>query len=170
MDIQVNVLPDPVNFLLQISATIVLFLILRHFLFGPVSKFLADRKEKIAQDLEDAKSQRAEADALRKEYESRIDEAKQEARGIVDNAKKRGEELKAEIVVAAKTEADNVLIKARNDIEREKQRTMAELKSEVVDIALMAAEKVVEKSLDEKAHSEMIKKFVDEAGEVQWRN
>ncbi|WIV12181.1 F0F1 ATP synthase subunit B [Proteiniborus sp. MB09-C3] len=170
MDIQVNVLPDPVNFLLQISATLVLFLILRHFLFKPVSKFLADRKERIAQELGEAKSHREEAETLKKEYESRIDEAKQEARGIVDSAKKRGEELKAEIVVSAKTEAGNVLAKAKSDIEREKEKTMAELKSEVVEIAMMAAEKVVEKSLDEKAHKEMINKFIDEVGEAQWQN
>lgn len=170
MDIQVNVLPDPVNFLLQISATLVLYFILRHFLFGPVSTFLAARKERIAKELEEAKSHREEAETLKKEYESRIDEAKQEARGIIDSAKKRGEELKDQILVEAKTEASNVLAKARNDIEREKEKTMAELKSEVVQIAMMAAEKVVEKSLDEKAHKDMIKKFVDEVGEAQWQN
>lgn len=170
MDVQINVLPDLVNFSLQIAATIVLFLVIRHFLFKSVSEFLAARKEKIAHDLDEAKQQREEADNLRKEYESRIDEAKNEARGIVESAKKRGEELKDQILVEAKTEAGNVLAKARNDIEREKERTMAELKSEVVQIAMMAAEKVVEKSLDEKAHSEMIKKFVDEVGEAQWQN
>jgi len=170
MDIQVNVLPDPVNFLLQISATLVLYLILRHFLFGPVSKFLAARKEKIAQELEEAKSHKEEAEALKKEYESRIDEAKNEARAIIESAKKRGEELKEQIIVEAKAEASNVLAKARSDIERERERTMAELKSEVVQIAMMAAEKVVEKSLDEKAHKEMINKFIDEVGETQWQN
>lgn len=170
MDIQINVLPDLVNFSLQIAATIVLFLVIRHFLFKSVSEFLAARKERIAKDLEEAKLQREEADNLRKEYETRIDEAKNEARGIVESAKKRGEELKDQILVEAKTEAGNVLAKARNDIERERERTMAELKSEVVEIAMMAAEKVVEKSLDEKAHSEMIKKFVDEVGEAQWQN
>lgn len=170
MDIQINVLPDPVNFFLQIAATIVLFLIIRHFLFKPVTEFLAARKEKIANDLEEAKLQREEADVLRKEYESRIDEAKNEARVIVDAAKKRGEELKDQIVVEAKTEAGNVLAKARNDIEREREKTMSELKTEVVQIAMMAAEKVVEKSLDEKAHKEMINKFIDEVGEAQWQN
>lgn len=170
MDIQINVLPDLVNFSLQIAATIVLFLVIRHFLFKSVSEFLAARKERIAKDLEEAKLQREEAENLRKEYEARIDEAKNEARGIVESAKKRGEELKDQILVEAKAEATNVLAKARNDIEREKEKTMAELKSEVVEIAMMAAEKVVEKSLDEKAHKEMIKKFVDEVGEAQWQN
>lgn len=170
MDIQINVLPDPVNFSLQIAATIVLFLVIRHFLFKPMTEFLAARKEKIASDLDEARNQREEAAALRKEYESRIGEAKNEARTIVDSAKKRGEELKDQIVVEAKTEANNVLAKARNDIEREREKTMSELKTEVVQIAMMAAEKVVEKSLDEKAHKEMINKFIDEVGEAQWQN
>lgn len=170
MDIQINVLPDLVNFLLQIAATIVLFLVLRHFLFKSVSEFLAARKEKIANDLDEAKLRREEAETLRKEYESRIDEAKNEARVIVDSAKKRGEELKDQIVVEAKAEASNVLAKAKNDIDREREKTMADLKSEVVQIAMMAAEKVVEKSLDEKAHNEMINKFIDEVGEAQWQN
>ncbi|SDY67243.1 ATP synthase F0 subcomplex B subunit [Proteiniborus ethanoligenes] len=170
MDVQINVLPDLVNFSLQIAATIVLFLILRHFLFGPVSGFLNARKEKIAKDIDEAKLQREEANALRLEYESRIDEAKNEARVIVDSAKKRGEELKDQIVVEAKTEASNVLAKAKSDIQREREKTMADLKSEVVQIAMMAAEKVVEKSLDEKAHNDMINKFIDEVGEAQWQN
>jgi len=170
MDIQINVLPDPVNFLLQIAATLVLYLVLRHFLFEPVTKFLAARKERIAKELEEAKSHREEAEVLKKEYESRINEAKNEARAIVDSAKKRGEELKEQIIVEAKAEANKVLAKAKSDIEREREKTMAELKSEVVQIAMMAAEKVVEKNLDEKAHKEMINKFIDEVGEAQWQN
>lgn len=170
MDIQINVLPDPVNFFVQMASTIVLFLILRHFLFKPVSEFIAARKEKIANDLEEAKARKEEAEALKVEYENRIDEAKNEARVIVDSAKKRGEELREQILVEAKEEASSVLTKARSDIEREREKTMAELKTEVVQIAMMAAERVVEKSLDEKSHKEMINKFIDEVGETQWQN
>lgn len=170
MDVQINVLPDLPNFLLQIGATLVLFFILRHFLFKPVSELLASRKEKIANEINEAKAKNEEAEALRKEYVLKIDDAKNEARSIVESSKKRGDQLREEMLSDAKKEAEDVLVKARKEIEREREKTMDGLKSEVVSIAMLAAAKVVEKNLDENAHKEMIGKFIDEVGDAEWQN
>jgi len=170
MDFTVNVLPDLYNFTLQILATIVLFLVLKHYLFKPVSERLKARSEAIEREINEAKVKNEEAEALRKEYELKIDDAKSEARSIVESSKKRGEQLREEIISDAKKEAEEVLVKARKDIEREREKTMDGLKSEVVSIAMLAAAKVVEKNLDEEAHKEMIGKFIDEVGDAEWQN
>lgn len=170
MNFIVNVLPDPVNFGLQILATIFLFLILRHFLFKPVSEFLAKRKSIIENDLNEAKNKKEEALSLRRDYELKIQEAKGEAKAIIETSRKRGEGLREEIVLEAKKEAVAIADKARNDIEREKEKAIEDLKQEVVTVAMMAASKVIDKNLDENSHKDMINKFIDEVGESKWQN
>ncbi|AFS77281.1 F-ATPase, F0 complex, subunit B AtpF [Gottschalkia acidurici 9a] len=131
---------------------------------------LAARSEKVYEEMAEAKKQNEEATSLRIEYESRIQEAKDEARNIVEGAKKRGDQLKDEIVLEAKNESSNILAKARTDMEREKEKVLNDLKSEVVEIAMLAATKVVEKDLDENTHKNMINKFITEVGESKWKN
>ncbi|WP_041701339.1 F0F1 ATP synthase subunit B [Gottschalkia acidurici] len=167
---EVKLMPDIPNLVLQISSTLVLFLVLRHFLYAPIVRMLAARSEKVYEEMAEAKKQNEEATSLRIEYESRIQEAKDEARNIVEGAKKRGDQLKDEIVLEAKNESSNILAKARTDMEREKEKVLNDLKSEVVEIAMLAATKVVEKDLDENTHKNMINKFITEVGESKWKN
>lgn len=168
--ITVNVLPEPEILIPQLIATGILFLVLRHFLFGPISERLKARSQSIVDDIDSAKSQREEVEVIKKDYELKLSEAKEEARDIVEGAKKRGDQLKDEIVVEAKNEASNILEKARTDMEREKEKVLDDLKSEVVDIAMLAASKVIEKDLDKNTHKNMINKFIDEVGETKWKN
>ncbi len=168
--VPVHVLPDIYNFSLQIIATFILFLVLRHFLFEPVSKFLNERKEKIASDIDAAQQEKEEAVKLKEDYEAKIEEAKDEARDIVDSAKKRGEELREEIITEARKEANDIKEKAHKEIEREKEKAIDDLKSEVVTVAMMAASKVVNKNLDENDHREMINNVINEVGESKWQN
>lgn len=167
---QVNILPDLPNLILQIASTIFLFLVVRHFAYEPLMKMLDARSEKVLTDLADAEQKNQEATSLKLEYESRIQEAKDEARVIVEGAKKRGDQLKDEILEESRTEAKKISERAMADVEREKQKMLVDLKSEVVDIAMLAASKVVEKDLDPKTHKTMIDKFIDEVGESQWKN
>ncbi len=168
--IDVHVLPDLANFIPQIVATGVLFLVLRHFLFGPVTDILDSRSEEVVSNLEESTKEKKEAQAVKAEYELKLEDAKGEAREIVESSKKRSEQLKEEILQEAREEAQKVSEKAMLDIEREKQVMLASLKSEVVDIAMLAANKVVEKDLDPNTHKVMIDQFIDEVGESQWKN
>lgn len=170
MDFQIHVLPDPVNFFLQLIATLILFFVLRHFLYEPVTQFLSKRKETISSDLEKAENKKVEAIKLKEEYEVRIEEAKGEGKEIIETSRRRGEDLRNEIVEEARTEAQRIREKSNSDIEREKQKAQMELKGEMVTIAMLAASKVVDKNLDEKSHKDMIDKFIDEVGESQWQS
>ncbi len=167
---QVHVLPDLPNFILQIIATGVLFLVLRHFLFKPVTNLLDARSEKIVSNLEESTVYKREAEAVKSEYELKLTDAKSEARDIVETAKKRSEQVKDEIIQEAKSEAQSISKRATLDIELEKQKMFGDLKSEVVDIAMLAATKVLEKDLDPNTHKTMINKFIDEVGESKWTN
>lgn len=167
---QVNILPDIPNLLLTISSTIVLFLVVRHFAYQPLLKMLEARAEKVHTEMAEAKQKNEEATNLRLEYESRIQEAKDEARVIVESAKKRSDQLKSEILDEAKVEAQKISERATLETEREKQKMLDDLRSEVVDIATLAASKVLEKELDSSTHKTMIDKFITEVGDSKWVN
>lgn len=167
---QVNILPDLPNLGLQIASTIVLFLVIRHFAYQPLLKMLAARADKVYSEMEETKQRSREAQEIKAEYQLKSEEAKGEAREIVDSAKKRSDQLKDEILQEAKAEAQKISERAMLDIEREKQNMLADLKAEVVEIAMLAATKVVEKDLDPNTHKTMINKFIDEVGESQWKN
>ncbi|WP_427337917.1 F0F1 ATP synthase subunit B [Caloranaerobacter sp. DY30410] len=170
MSIDVRVIPELSSLVMQIIATIVLFLVLRHFLFKPVTEFLNARKEKIASDLLAANKNKEEAQNLKREYEMKIEASKKEAQEIIEAARRRGEEVREEIIKEAKKEAEAIIEKARKEIEREREKAVEELKEEVVTIAMLAASKVIDKNLDAKAHKEIINKFINEVGEAKWQN
>ena len=169
-EFDVRVIPTLQDLALQWAATILLFIVLKRKLFAPVSKILADRREKVQSELKDASNKQEEAKKLKQEYEVKIEEARKDAQKIVEMGRKRGDEVRAEIIKEARNEAENIKIRTYKEMESEKEKAVEELKSEVVSIAMMAASKVVERDLDENAHKEMINKFIDEVGESRWQN
>lgn len=170
MDTVIRVLPDPVSLIQQILATLILFIVLKKKLFGPITKFLKDRQDKIEANINEAKETRNEAINLKRDYEIKISEAKDAAKEIVEAARKRGEEVREEIVKEAKKEANSIVDKANKEIEREKAKAKDDLKKDVVNIAMMVASKVISKEIDENTHKEMISNFIDEVGGSSWQN
>lgn len=170
MDFDVRVLPQLSSMILQLIATVVLFFILRHFLYKPVSKFMNDRKEGIQSDIDDAKALKSEAIELKSEYEFKINEAKTEGQKIIEDSRKRGEEIKQDIVNEARVEANSIMEKARVEIEREKEKALEEIKLQAGEMAILIASKVIDKNLDMNLQKDMIDKFVDEVGVDKWQN
>jgi F-type H+-transporting ATPase subunit b len=170
MDFDVRVLPQLSSMILQLIATVVLFFILRHFLYKPVSKFMNDRKEGIQKDIDDAKALKNEAIELKSEYELKINEAKAEGQKIIEGSRKRGEEIKEDIVREARVEANSIMEKARVEIEREKEKALEEIKLQAGEMAILIASKVIDKNLDMNLQKDMIDKFVDEVGVDKWQN
>lgn len=170
MEIVVNVLPDIPVMVLQLLATLVIFLVFRAKMFGPLKELLEKRAQHVKDEVAKAESERAEASELKEKYEINLNNAKEEAREIVDSAKKRGDQLKDEILTDAKKEADVIAVRAKNDIEREKEKALDSLKTEVASMAMLVANKVVDKSLDDSIQKDMIDKFINEVGESKWQN
>lgn len=142
----------------------VFYLLLRKFLFGPVSAIMEKRKKMIVQDLDRAASEKKQAAELKVQYETALSKAKEEARNIVSDAKERAKN-KYQIKVK-ETESEIVQMKenARNDIEAEKQSALVSLQTEIAGIAFMAASKVVEKEVDKKSNEKILNDFLKEAG------
>ena len=170
MDIQVLALPVLSSMILSWVALALLYFGLRKFMYKPVSEFLNERKAKIASDIEGAKVLNEEATALREDYESRIDLAKKESQEILEGARKRGEELKDNIVDEAKKEAESIVSRARREIIREKEVAMQDIKSQAGEMAILIASKIMEQDVKEDTQNNLIDKFIDEVGTSQWQS
>ncbi|WP_315121812.1 F0F1 ATP synthase subunit B [uncultured Clostridium sp.] len=168
MNFEIKVIPEWPIFMSQLISTLILFLVVKHFLFKPVSDMVNARKSKIENDMLEAKTQAEEAHVLKNQYEQKIEESKDEARTIIALAKQREDEIKQEVLAEAKMEVDGMFIKAKENIKREKEKTMASLKHDIVEMTILTASAAIEKNLDEDTHQEMINKFIHEVGEVEW--
>lgn len=144
---------------------IILFVLMKKFLFGPINNILEKRKKEIDDMYSVADSSKTEAEALLKEYSEKIAASNEEAEGILEDAKKRAILKEEEIILEAKDEANRILLRAEKETELKRERAKAELLDEVSSLSVFMASKILEKDIDESDHKKMIDKFIDEIGD-----
>ena len=140
---------------------------LKVFLYKPVCKMLDSRKEEVANNLNSAEEAKLEAQKLKDEYAAQLQNARSEAQDIINQAAKIGEQTKADIVNEAREEAARLTAKAQADIAREKTEALNEIRNEIADLVVLAAAKVVGKTIDVADHQNMVNDFVKEVGEAK---
>ena len=155
---------------LTIIAVVVLFFAFSYFLFDPVRKMLNDRKEKIQFELDDAKENMENAQALKAEYEEKLKNVEKEAEAILSEARRKALANENAIVAQAKEEAARILDRARVEAELEKQKMADDVKREMVSIASILAGKVVSASIDTTVQDQLIDETLKEMGEGTWLN
>lgn len=156
----------PWEIITQLINLLLLFLLLKHFLFKPVQNILNARQAEIDKSYADAETAQTRAEELRDEYEKRISDAKAEAADIAKAASRKAQAHYDEVVGTAKADAARLREKAEAQIEQEKKKAMNELKDEISGIAVDIASKVVEREIDEKDHEELISEFMKGVGEA----
>lgn len=145
--------------LMQILIMLVLYLVLRHFLYNPILKTLESRQARIAKGLEDARQAAIARDNADAEAKKIMDAARAEAAKIRQDAATQGEEQRKVIVEQANAEARKIVLDAGAEAEQERNRILSDLRSQVAAIAIAAANKLVGESLDEKRQHELIADF-----------
>ena len=145
--------------------TVALFLVLKKFLWGPVMKMIEDRQKEIDDMYVDADGAKKRAQQAQAEYEQKLAEARQTGERIVKEATARGQIRQEEILRAANEEADAVRKKAEADIAREKKKAINDAKTEIADIALEIAGKVVGRSLSEQDQKDLVNGFIEQLGD-----
>ena len=139
---------------------------LKVFLYKPVCNMLDSRREEVINNLNSAEEAKLEAQKLKDEYAAQIQNARAEAQDIINQAAKIGEQTKADIVTEAREEASRLTAKAQAEIAREKTEALNEIRNEIADLAVLAASKVVGKTIDVADHQNMVDNFVKEVGEA----
>lgn len=158
---------NPWTALLTLFNLILVFLILKKFLFKPVKKMIDDRQQEIDGLYEDANRTKAEAEAMKADYDRRMSDAKDQAAEIVRTAGNDARRESDEIIRNAKTEAAAIKQKAMDDVALERKKAVNEAKDDISGIALEIAEKVVEKELTASDHEALIEDFIRKMGDGQ---
>lgn len=158
------------NILFQIVNTVILFLLLKHFLFVPVKTFMDERTKSIEETIKAAEKKEQKAKILYNDYMSKIGNAQEEGKQIIRDATKLADEKAEKIILESKDDASKIIHKANSDIALEKKRVLNDIKSEISDMAVQIASKVVEKDINEADHDKLINEFIETMGDAKWQN
>jgi len=146
----------------QIVNFLIIFLALAFLAWRPLVRNLEARRETIAKGLEDARqAELARANAER-DAQKLVDQRKAEANKIVEDGRLRGEEQARAIVSDANREAEEIRARARTEAEEERNALLGEVRSQVAQLAIAAAERVIGQSLDAKSAQNTIANFFSE--------
>ena len=143
---------------------ILFFVIIWTFAFKPVSAMLADRKSRIEEGLKDAEQARRDRENAEAERVATLGEARREANDILARAQKVAQETRDADIAATKEELERMRVRAAAEIDAEKTRAIADVRSEVADLALLAAGKVVGETMTDARQRRLVEEFLSGAG------
>lgn len=156
---------DPTTIILTLANTLILFLILKHFLFDKVNKVIDDRQHEISESYRNADEAQRKAENLAAEYDEKISHAKEEGAEIIRAATQKAQTRSDEIIAEARGEAKSIVDNATSEIEREKKIAVNQIKDEIAEIAISAASAVAEKEISLEDNERLIEGFIDSVGE-----
>ena len=139
---------------------VVLALILSRFAFGPITAAVRAREKALEEAISAAKRDREEAARLLAEHRAALDASRGEAQKVIADARVAAERVRAELVEQAHAEQASMLARARQEIESEKVRAVADLRREAVDLAIAGAGKVIERNLDQASNRQLVESFL----------
>lgn len=146
---------------------LILFLLVRRFLFEPVTAVLTARQREIDELYGEADRERSSANALRAQYERRLSDAREEADGIVRRAMESAQHRSEQIVGEANAQAVRIRQRAEGEIEQERRKAFDELQGEISGLAVDIAERLIARSIDEDGHRALVDAFIRDAGGIR---
>lgn len=160
IDIMGRLFPDLRTMLVQLTATGVLFYLFRKYLWQTVSNYLQQRSDFMQQQLLDAKQANDEAQTTLEQSKEQLQRAAAEASRIIERGNNEGKRIKEELVSEAKQEAAFKLDSARQQIIAERASMMSDVQREIVDVALLASERLLKDVVDAKADQALLEAYV----------
>lgn len=132
------------------------------YVWPPITDALAERKKKIAEGLDAAERAARDLELAKEKAASNMRESKEQAAAIIEQANKRANQIIDEAKEQATEEANRVKTAAQAEIEQEANRAKEALRAQVAALAVAGAEKILEASIDEKAHAQLVDKLAAE--------
>ena len=149
--------------LAQIINFLLLFGLLYLFAYKPILRMFDERSQRIKESMDETEAIKQQAARAEEEGRNRIEAASREGQEVVARAVRTGDEIRKKAQEEARPEAEALIAKARLEIQRERDEAIDDLHRELTDLTILAAEKVIEKSLDKEAHRELINKVLEES-------
>jgi F-type H+-transporting ATPase subunit b len=146
------------------AAFLVLLLAMWKFGVPAVRNMEQAREERIRNDLEGAEQARSDAEAEKAQYLTQIAGAREEAGRIIEEARQSAEQVRRDLIARAEGEANEVRERAQTDIAAQQQRALAELRTDVAQLSIDLAERIVERNLDRATQQQLVDSFINQVG------
>lgn len=146
----------------QLVSFLILFAVLYKLLYGPITRALDERSTKIRASLEAADRAREQAASSAERVEEELNEARQQGQVLIAEAREAAANFRQQEEARTRSDMEGLLERARAEIERERDAAVEEVRQEFAGLAISAAERVVERSLDAAAHTELIDRVLEE--------
>ncbi|MEW6620760.1 MAG: F0F1 ATP synthase subunit B [bacterium] len=148
--------------LVELGSFLILLFFLAKFLFKPITNFLENRSNQIKTTLETIETEKQDIEKIKQNYQNEITELNKKTSQIIQEATKEGEIQRQKIIAHSQKEANKMVEKAEQSIEKEKEKAISEIKAQVADISILAASKILERSIDESIAHQLIDEFIEE--------
>jgi F-type H+-transporting ATPase subunit b len=149
--------------LTQIVTFVILLILLRVLAYKPLMRMMDERSRRIKESMDQAQAIKEQSANTQQEIKKQLEQASREGQERIARAVKAGEDVKQKAQEDAKKEAEALLDRARSEIQRERDEAVGEVRREFADLTVLAAGKVIEKSLDKEEHRELIEKVLEES-------
>lgn len=159
-----------INLVFTIINLIVLYLLMKRFLFGPITNIMEQRKALIDQQFASARDTEQKALELKTQYEESLKTAKEESFRIMDQAKGEAKTQAERIMQDASGQADEIIAKARENIRLEQEASMKQMEGKVAELAMAAAAKIMGERNSNEQDLSLYDQFLEKAGDSHDRN
>ena len=156
------ILPDLAELIFGGLAFVIVFWALAKFAFPALNTMLDERTAKVQGDLEKAETAKGEADAVLADYRAQLAGAREESNRIIEDSRKTADQLRRDLSAKAEEEASATVARAQEEIRAERDRVFNDLRTQVGEIAVDIAGRVVGQSLDKKAHEKLIDDYIEQ--------
>ena len=144
---------------------VILFLIIKKFLYQPVKNVLKSRQEKIDEKNSQAEAYLSEAEETKAQLEAKLNDAENQADEILNEATVNATRRKEKILAEARGEADAIIRQARTNAELEMKKAESDIKTQIVDVSFELSKKIIEREINKEDHHKLIDSFIEQIGD-----
>ena len=148
----------------------ILYIILKKYFWEKIKAFMDDRSNAIKDAIDGAEAMNKRADAKMANYSKRIANIEEEGRAIIKDARQQADVQAQQIIAEARQQAADIIAKAERTIELEHAKAMDDMRQEIADLAMLAAEQIVEKEVEKTGQEAIVDEVINNARSTQWQN
>jgi len=152
---------DPGAVVLTWITFLVTLVILTRFCWKPILTAAREREERIANDLKSAENAKTEAEQMLQRYQAQLENARQEVGQLIEEGRVSAEKLKKEILEKANQESESARARANKEIELARDQALAQIRTEAIDLSILVASRVLERSLDDADHRKLAQDILE---------
>ena len=141
---------------------LIVFFFMARYAWPRIKTTLQERSESIEGKLERAERDRREAEQLLAQRRAQLDRARDEAAGIVEDGRRRGEEARRDIIARAEREAERIVARGEERVRAEREQAMAEVRQDVGQLAVQLAGRIIGENLDQRRQRALVDRFIGE--------